>query len=38
MVEEIRMIPLLHIIFFNLMTINDVDLSVSFRGVSGMNS
>jgi hypothetical protein len=29
---------LLHIIFITLMTINDVNLYVAFRGVSGLNS
>jgi hypothetical protein len=29
---------LLHIIFIIPMTVNDVNLSVSFRGVSGLSS
>jgi hypothetical protein len=28
----------LHIIFITLMTVNDVNLYVSFRGVSGLDS
>jgi hypothetical protein len=33
-----RYMRLLHIIFFIPMTINDVNLSVAFRGVSGPSS
>jgi hypothetical protein len=36
--ELLRYVPLLHIIFVIPMIVNDVNLSVAFRGVSGLSS